>query len=171
MAKTAIRPIRIEGNVAYVPLTQGYEAIIDVEDVPLVEGYNWRAMTTGRSMYAARSGPRAGKERPLIMMHRVIAGDPEGLLVDHKDGNGMNNRRLNLRSASNTQNQHNAKISKVNTSGSKGVHWRADIGKWAARIRVNGNRKTLGFFSDIQSAAAAYEAASKQFHGEFGRVK
>ncbi len=87
-----VRPIRIEGDLAYVPLTKGYEAVIDAADVCLVENFNWYADTShGHTVYARRN---VNNGKPCsIKMHRVITGCEEGLLVDHKDCNGLNNRR------------------------------------------------------------------------------
>ena len=176
MAKKAIRPIRIEGNVAYVPLTQGYEAIIDAADVPLVEGHNWCANVRLRkdksiwSVYALTNAPVVnGKRRPSILMHRVIAGTPDHMVADHRDGNGLNNRRKNLRNATQAQNRLNSKVRCDNASGVKGVVWDKPRGKWRASIKIDGEAIHLGRFDDIGSAAAAYARASAALHKDFGR--
>ena len=168
-----IRPIRIEGNLAYVPLTQGYEAVIDAADVPLVEGRNWHASVNRSTVYAQRSEAGAGGNGPkhrAVQLHRVIMGEPKGLLVDHRDGDGLNNRRSNLRMATRSQNQHNQKLASHNTSGFKGVRWDKQRGKWQAAIRLNGKRKHLGFFPTPEAAYEAYCKGSAEIHGEFGRV-
>ncbi len=168
MAKKAIRPIRIEGNIAYVPLTKGYEAIIDAEDVPLVEGFNWIASVERNTVYAVRrEGSGCRRE---IRMHRVIMGDPDGLQVDHRHGNGLDNRRSNLRVATGLQNSRNARIRKDNSSGFKGVSWNKSARKWHARIKVDGSRINLGNYETPEAAHAAYAKASAELHGEFGRI-
>ena len=164
----AIREIRIEGNVAYVPLTKGYEAVIDAADVPLVEGFNWCAAVDGRSVYAIRTGPRP--ERKSILLHRVLMGDSVGMEVDHQDGDGLNNQRGNLRVATKSQNMHNQRTRVDNASGMKGVHWSNVRGKWVAEISLNGRRSHLGYFTTPEAAHAAYVAASERLHGDFGRV-
>jgi len=170
-----IRPIRIDGGIAYVPLTQGYEAIIDVSDFHLVDGFSWYSQIKRRSdgsiraVYAVRTCRAGGKMRA-IMMHRVIAGTPEGLETDHQDGNSLNNRRLNLRYASTAQNQRNRKLQINNTSGAKGVSWDPHRRKWRAMIAVDGRDRILGRFRTIEEAASTYAAASKKLHGEFGRT-
>ncbi len=176
MASRQIRPIRVEGNVAYVPLTKGYEAIIDAADVPLVEGKNWHAYValrsdgSIRSVYGSRNPSRAFGTRRPIWLHRVIVAAAPDIEVDHIDGNGLNNRRNNLRCATQAQNTMNCRKRADNSSGVKGVHFHKGIQKWVARIQVGGARHNLGAFSDAQSAAAAYAAASVKMHGKFGRL-
>jgi len=178
MAKKAIRPIRIEGNVAFVPLTQGYEAVIDAADVPLVEGRNWFAHVRRRpdneiwAVYAAsnKEGPRSSK-RGCILMHRIIADTGDGLDADHRDRDGLNNRRENLRNATRAQNRHNSRVRVDSESGVKGVSWDKSRGAWSARIKVGGKLVYLGRFADIDAAADAYAKASRKLHGEFGRTE
>lgn len=171
-----MRKIRIEGDLAYVPLTKGYEAVIDAADVPLVEGRNWTALEQRRvdgsvkCVYAWRAVRRDGKQASL-RMHRILLGAPENLQVDHKDGNGLNNRRSNLRLATDPENKHNARTRVDNTSGAKGVVRMKATGRFCACIRVRGKKHHLGTFKDLASAAAAYARASVELHGEFGRTK
>jgi hypothetical protein len=165
-----IRPIRIEGNIAYVPLTRGYEAIIDAADVPLVAGHNWCALVRPHTVYAGR-GDCTGPTFRTVQMHRVLMGEPDGLDVDHEDGNGLNNTRDNLRPATRPQNQHNARTRSDNTSGYKGVYWSNREGVWKAQIRINGRRKYLGRHDTPEDAYASYCEASKKYHGEFGRIE
>lgn len=175
MAKREIRPIRVEGQVAYVPLTRGYTTIIDASDVPLVAGCNWYAWVAKRldgsvrAVYAVRAVPM-GRSQRLIHMHRVIMGDPEFLDVDHRDGDGLNNRRRNLRAATKAQNSQNRGIKATSGNAFKGISLDRQIGKWRARIWVNGKNRGLGFFRCPTAAALAYAKASRELHGEFGRV-
>ena len=168
----AIRPIRIEGDVAYVTLTKGYEAIIDAADVPLVREWNWYA-SGGRpgkgGPYAARTAHDKGTGRQVIM-HREIVGASKDLEVDHVDGNTLNNMRSNLREATRAQNARNTGTPKNNTSGIKGVRFVARYNKWTAKIKVNSLPIHLGTYDTAGEAAAAYAAASKILHGEFGRT-
>lgn len=171
------RPIRIHGDTAHIQLTNGYEAVIDASDVHLVAGTIWFAKVrfgpngSVRNVYAARMTGRAQGKRKYILMHRVIAGTPDTAETDHIDGNGLNNRRFNLRLANRSENQRNQRLSAANTSGVKGVDWQARFQKWRARIKVNGRSYSLGHHATIEDAAAAYAAASAKLHGEFGRVK
>lgn len=169
------RPIRVEGHLAYVPLTQGYEAIIDVADVPMVSGCNWGALVVRRNdgsirtVYAQRRiGGR--KSQKTVYLHRVLLPSPEDIHIDHIDGNGLNNCRSNLRQATRVQNMCNQRLRVDNQSGAKGVFMMKLRGKWTARIAVNGRKKCLGSFNCRTAAAIAYAKASRDLHGEFGRT-
>lgn len=166
------RPIRIEGDSAYIPLTKGHEAIIDAADVPLVKNYNWFAEVRHYTVYACRNQRKsdAMTKRKPIQLHRAILFDVTGLDVDHIDGDGLNNRRSNLRAATRQQNSSNQKIRMKNTSGFKGVSWDKQMNKWRAKIMSNYRSTFLGLFTTKDLAYQAYLAASKRMHGEFGRA-
>ena len=162
------RDVRIDGDVAYVPLTQGYEAVIDAADVHLISGWNWTAQVKPRNVYAFRtdySGPRPRK----VWLHRLIAREPDGLQVDHVDCDGLNNRRRNLRVATHDENARNARRAVINTSGFKGVSRMGS--KWMARIHLNGKDKYLGCFPNPEDAHAAYCDAAILLRGKFGRTE
>lgn len=163
----AIRPIRIEGQLAYVTLTKGYEAVIDAVDAPLVSASNWSAALDKGQPYARR-GVRTGGP---LSMHRLIVGAKMGEMVDHKDGNGLNNRRSNLRIVSAIENAWNVKRKANNTSGFKGVYWNCHHNRWVASISIRGKRIYLGHFKTPESAHVAYCEASAKHHGEFGRTE
>ena len=101
-------------------------------------------------------------------------GEPEGLFVDHKDGNGLNNRRLgengNLRTATHAQNQQNMVRRRNNSSGYKGVTRSMNGKKWVASILAFGESHHLGTHGCPTAAHIAYVKASRELHGEFGRV-
>lgn len=170
MAARKIRPIRIEGNLAYVPLTKGYEAVIDAADVPLVAGWNWYAHVTPWTVYAARGNHSGGMPRT-VYMHGAIVGAVEGFTPDHRDTDGLNNRRYNLRLATRAQQQRNQKKPRNNTSGLKGVTWHKQRGKWMSQIEASGKRYYLGVFETKEAAHAAYCIASATIHGGFGRTE
>lgn len=105
-------------------------------------------------------------------IHRICFLHYHGYLpsrIDHKDTNKLNNKILNLRKCTLQQNAHNSKTRKDNTSGVKGVTWCKGLGKWAARIRVDGEEKWLGRFNDIEDAKKEVELARVELHGEFAR--
>jgi hypothetical protein len=155
-------------SVKEIPLTKGYVAIVDDEDFDLVAKFKWYAFGKRKKIYAGRS-PGTG----LLSMHRVILGitDPK-IQVDHRDGDGLNNRRYNLRVATNAQNEANRKKPSNNTSGYKGVFpqtppAKGDRTKWRAAI---GRTKHLGTFSTPEEAARAYDAKARELYGEFARL-
>jgi hypothetical protein len=157
-----VRPIRIEGNIAYVPLTQGYEAIIDASDAPLVSDVNWCACHDSGHVYAMGNRQR---------MHRVIMAAPPGVEVDHIDRNGLNNTRTNLRLATKAENARNRGAKRGTVSGYKGVYWNKERRMWYATICVDGRQVFLGRHDTAEEAHAAYCEASDRLHGEFGRAR
>jgi hypothetical protein len=113
-------------------------------------------------------------ERSNYLIHRLawlyVHGAWPKHEVDHKDGNGLNNRIANLRDATHSQNQRNRGAQSNNPSGLKGVSWHKRDRKWRAQITINGKRKTLGSFRTPDAAHAAYERACIQEYGEYARV-
>jgi HNH endonuclease len=170
----------INGDVAYVNLTKGYVAVIDAADVGFVSGHIWTARLSLRkdgsirTVYAGRNDYTNGAPR-LILMHRALTDAPNGVEVDHRDGNGLNNRRRglsgNLRFASRAENARNICTPKHNTSGIKGVSWHHPSEKWRARIRAFGVLHHLGVFEKLSDAGKAYAQASAIMHGRFARHK
>lgn len=161
--------IRIVGDIAYVPLSQGFEAVIDASDVPLVLNRSWYVQKSQNTNYAM-SGVKKNGKRTTELMHRLIAMPPKDMEVDHIDGDGLNNRRSNLRCATKSQNQRNSRRNCLNTSGFKGVHWYESKRRWQAQIMLNKKQHHLGYFKTAEEAHSAYVAASERLHGEFGRT-
>lgn len=165
-----VRSIRIDGDIAYIPLTQGKVAIIDAVDVPLVKGRNWSATKRKNTFYARATKPRVDGRQTMEFLHRFLMQAAPDIEVDHEDCDGLNCRRSNMRAATRYQNSLNIPRLSKNTSGHKGVHWNKAKSLWVARINVERRKIHLGFFSDIEAASAAYAEASKRHHGEFGRL-
>jgi hypothetical protein len=164
------RPIRIDGDIAYVALTQGFVAVIDAVDLPLVEGRNWSVLRSKRrnAAYAVRVEQRDGRQA-MILMHRVIAGTPNDMQTDHKDGDGLNNRRANLRTCTHAQNQINKPVRRDCRSGIKGAGWDGRARRWRAEIMIQGRRKWLGHFDSPEAARDAYDRAAADLHRDFRR--
>lgn len=111
----------------------------------------------------------------LIRVHRIIyemfkGSIPAKIQIDHKDGDGTNNRIENLRLATNSENGKNRKIHRNNTSGLKGVFWYKNRSKWRSTIQVDGKRVHLGYFSTKEEAHNAYCIAARELHKDFHRV-
>ena len=151
-----------------IPLTQGKVALIDDEDWDLVSGYKWHASKVLNTYYARTRVKRADGSKTFLYMHRLLLGlVGRKVKADHRDGDGLNNRRENLRSCSHAENLRNRGAQVNNISGLKGVSWHKQSGKWDASIRVNGKGKHLGLFTTKEAAHAAYCRAAAELHGEF----
>ena len=110
------------------------------------------------------NGTRYAAHR-LAWLHHYGEHAPIG--IDHRDRDRTNNRIDNLRLATDSQNQHNRVVQKNSSTGIKGVTYWKPTGKWWARIKVKGNRLSLGHYATIEDAASAYRKAALQYHGEF----
>lgn len=149
-----------------IPLTQGKVAVIDSADLPLVGGKKWYALKpNGTTWYAANRGPRP--ERKMMYMHAVILPVEPPLTVDHKDGDGLNNRRNNLRQATPSQQLMNKRTWKGRKY--KGVYWHKSRCVWKVEIGVGGKRirRTAGSQAE---AAAIYNQLAAKHHGEFAKL-
>ncbi|KKN70096.1 hypothetical protein LCGC14_0434210 [marine sediment metagenome] len=145
-----------------ISLTQGKFAIVDDGDYEELSKHKWCA-TKGRSTYYARRA----EYREYIYMHRQILSQPDGILTDHRDGNGLNNTRDNLRICTKGQNSMNQRPQKGGSSCYKGVSWHKARGKWHARIELNQKTKHLGIYDNEIEAAKAYDNAASELFGEF----
>lgn len=146
----------------------GRVALVDDEDYDLVARFRWMLLEdqrrSGRQSvpYARTRYTLNGRQMP-VSMHALVTGWP---MVDHINHDGLDNQRHNLRPVSNSQNLMNARP-RGGTSAFKGVHWHRSSRKWVARIGLNNSRRGLGYFTDEEAAARAYDAAARELFGEF----
>lgn len=167
-----------------IPLPRGRFALVDVEDFERLSAHRWhlkrKAGDPGR-FYAQRTirvGSGSAARKTAVTMHREIMGHPPGAVVDHRNGDGLDNRRSNLRITDVRGNCTNVTSSKLQKRGGfKGVSWNANAGKWQASIgggevKANGKRRLLylGLFTDPADAARAYDRAALQHFGEFAAL-
>lgn len=161
-----------------IKLTKGFMALVDEDDADL-QGLKWSPIVReGRPTYAVANDPATkGRDRRQIRMHRLIYSRMIGRKletreeVDHKNGNGLDCRRDNLRLATKQQNNQNRGIQRNNTSGYKGITLVKKTGKWRAGIGVNGRRIVLGTFDDPVIAHEVYCRAAAEAFGEFARFQ
>lgn len=147
-----------------VKLSRGQVAIIDPDDASLILPHRWTFLNAGRG-YAMRSYTQDGK-KIYQLMHRLIVAAPFELEVDHKNGDSLDNRRVNLRICTHKNNRGNTRKHKDNTSGFKGVSWHKGAQKWSAQVKSI----YLGLFDNCLAAARAYDEAAKQVFGPYANL-
>ena len=140
--------------------------LVDDEDYERLNKHNWHVSESGSVTYPRRALDSRGRT---IRMHREILSVPLGMEVDHKDGDGLNNQKSNLRICASSQNRANARSRSNTSSKHKGVTWVKANRKWKAQIGINGTKRHLGYFEDEEDAALAYNRTALSFYGEFAR--
>jgi hypothetical protein len=153
--------------VKEIGLRGGGVALVDDEDFDLLSQWQWS--TRADAPYPYRMvGYRAA--RRAVFMHRAILPPPDGMEVDHVNGDIFDNRRANLRLA--TRSQQNQNQRPKSKHGYKGVlfHSKCTGHPWQARITVDGRNLSLGYYVSIELAARAYDAAARKHWGEFARL-
>lgn len=155
-----------------IPLSRGLFAVVSAQDFERVNRFKWNARLDSGIWYAVREIPavpgRRGRGRD--RMHRFILGVAPWEMVDHKDGNGLNNTRENLRKATSGENARNVrKPAHGVTSTFKGVSWHEKARKYQATVRFQRKNHYLGLFTDPAEAAWAYDREARKLHGAFAR--
>lgn len=151
-----------------IPLTQGKVALVDDRDHAVLSRYSWIAVKDRRTFYAVRAVMVAKNKQKNVPMHREIIGGTSK--IDHRDGDGLNNQRHNLRPASTRQNGQNRRKFASASSRFKGVSFHARDGRWQARIKAGATRIQLGYFDAELDAARAYNDAARKHFGEFANL-
>jgi hypothetical protein len=149
-------------------VTLKYDGVakIDEEHADIIAPFIWERSTSGYAIARVVSD----RGRHSLRMHRLILGAKPGEIVDHIDGDTLNNTRKNLRVVDPSQSVINRKRFKNNKSGIKGVHWDAERNLWRAQIAIYGRVYRLGRFKSKEEASDAYAKASAEFHREFARA-
>lgn len=148
-----------------IPLTQGLVTLVDEADhEQVVAAGRWSAHRDCNTFYATRNARRDDGSYAMVALHTFLTGWP---LIDHINGDGLDNRRANLRQATHAENMRNRRIGSNNTSGFKGVSLHKASGRWVAQICADNVRHHLGYHDTPTEAAIAYDAAARELHGEF----
>lgn len=157
-----------DASTVRIDLGEGKCAWIDVSDLDLCAPYRWRPVLGNRVFYAVAS---IAKRMP-VPMHRLIMKPRAGMVVDHINGDGLDNRRSNLRVCTTAQNVRNQNVREDDnkTSQFKGVYRDHDVGRWRAHIQHDGDGICLGSFSCEERAARQYDRAARLFFGQYART-
>lgn len=152
-------------SMATFEIKGGHVVLLDDKDLPLVQDYKWYARPTNGNIYAkARLG--SGRSAPQGDMPRVIMNPKPGQFVDHINGNGLDNRRANLRICRQKDNARNCRRP-VGASGYRGVRFRRDRGSWVAHLSIDNKEVYVGSYASADEAARARDEAALKHHGQF----
>jgi hypothetical protein len=152
-----------DSPVRLIALTRNMVAVVDANDYEWLSQWVWSASKRRHTYYATRNAYDENEEHIIVMMHQVISGR----YADHINGNGLDNRRANLRCATARQNSHNRRGNVVSISGYKGVYPQSSGGKWTAKIKTNDITYYLGTFPTKEEAARSYDKKAQELFGEF----
>jgi len=167
------------GNIDFENLTEdiflialGYKryAIVDTEELRRLSRFRWFASSKGKKSFNNQTYAQRYDFGKRIYMHREIVQVDVSQEIDHINGNGLDNRKANLRVCTRRQNSQNLRKRKGTSSRFKGVSWRKDKGKWQARIGNFGKRIFLGYFESESQAAKAYDEKAKELFGVFANL-
>lgn len=155
-------------TTGWIKLSDGMYAIVDIEDMALVSaGPKWYTAMGVRTAYARRNFVGPDGVRTSQYLHNLLTGFEK---TDHINGNGLDNRRCNLREASQSENAYNRRKAAHGRSRFKGVSWNSKDRNWRVTITVAGKRRHVGQYADEAAAAAAYDTAAREAHGSFAAL-
>lgn len=153
-----------------IQLTKGKVALVDDEDFEYLNQWKWQANKNGNKFYAVTSLLINGKYKTTFM-HRLITNNKNAKMhTDHINGDGLDNRKINLRICTHSQNLMNRGTQANNKTGYKGVSYDKRINKFKATISINGINKNLGSYINPYDAARAYNQAAQKYHGEYAQL-
>lgn len=149
-------------GICEIPLTQGLVALIDEADFDLIAARKWYAARSTQTSYALNR-----RDCETVSMHRFLLAPAPGQHVDHINGNGLDNRRSNIRLCTPSQNMANSRRPKdaLRQRGTRKLG-----NSWVATVKFQGKAIHAGCFATPEEAARAYDAKARELHGEFARL-
>jgi hypothetical protein len=167
---TALKPNRILSeteDTVTIELTKGKSTTVNKSTLGLAQTIKWHASKDKNGKYYARCSAKSSPTKCAILLHRHITNAPSNMVVDHINGDTLDNRLSNLRICTMAENLRNATVSKRNKSGYKGVSWDKKSNKWRADIHYDGKLHSLGRYTNVINAAIAYDQAARKHFGDF----
>lgn len=147
------------------------EVLYDIEDAKFIHKEHWKIRYESNRWRVVSNNNKTPNHSFARFIWTKNFGDiSKDMVVDHINGNSLDNRKQNLRLCSRQENNRNSAPRKNSTSKYKGVSWSTCKSKWTVKIRVNGKSKHIGYFSDEKLAAEAYNKAAKQYYGDFAWI-
>lgn len=154
--------------VSVIKLTKGKYAIVDKTTHGVLNGKKWYAQLARNTIYAnRRENKQKDPKQSMVSMHRVVAKAKKGEFVDHINGNGIDNRKANLRICTMSENIANSRKFLTGSSKYKGVCLHTYNKNWIALIKINRKSIHIGCFDDEIDAARAYDQKASELYGEF----
>ena len=154
-----------------IQLTKGQVAIVDDDMFDYLNQWKWQASEQKNGKFYAQRKIKVNSLRKCIMMHRLIVNNTDiKLHTDHINGITLDNRKINLRICTNSQNQMNKKVQINNKNGLKGVSFNKEKKKYEVSITIKGNKIFLGYYFNPIDAAKAYNEAAIKYFGEFANL-
>lgn len=166
------KPKKTDEQLVEVPLVNGGVAIIDQDSPAMEYKVKWRMDHYGYVVWNTSKTVNRIKKHISIKMHSIVLPPRRELVIDHINGNKLDNRRSNLRYATREENSFNSGASKNNKSGAKGVRRLKKFSNkpFTAQIKYKGRCMWLGSFATLEEASDAYQAAADKYFGEFKRA-
>ena len=165
------RLLRFGYTFRKIPLGDGLFTLVEPRDFYTFNKSHWFPRVRGSCIYAARFIYKPDGKLKMLSLHREIINAPAGLLVDHRNNDGLDNRKANLRFATHAENSRNKRKTRSKTSSRfVGVFLVKRSGRWKAAIQSNGKTINLGTFDSEIDAAKAYDEAARKYHKDFARL-
>ncbi|MFC1636074.1 HNH endonuclease [Planctomycetota bacterium] len=164
----AYRRVRYGYTFRRIKLTRGKFALVDPDDFERLNQHKWYCTKSGYAKRAVKNKSGKGPKQVTICMHNLICPVPEGMLVDHKNRNRLDNRKANLRPATEKQNIWNRKIPrKMGITRFTVIYWDKKVKKWRVTLKVGKQHRGFGVYTDEIEAAKVYDKVAKEYRGEF----
>jgi hypothetical protein len=154
----------------YIQLTRGYQAVVDDGDYTEMNKYSWHVTGVGYAQRVMAGDDGSWKKQQYTSMHRSIIGAEKGQIVDHINGDTLDNRKVNLRIVTHSQNMRNRRVAKNNTSGCPNVYWQRQKKRWVVWLDIDGKHTYCGSFRELRDAIGHRNKLVIEHYGVYGRV-